>query len=101
MLTVLRKAVQTDTSAHSTEEGCTDGHHCLLENTPNPITLEKGGAPGWILLLKFCCGHTEQQRRVASLLTSMELILIPKSSLLYLHSSDMNSLKMLRFQKKL
>ena len=34
------------------------------------------------------------------LLTSMELILVPNSSLLYLHSNNMNSLTILYLKKK-
>ena len=49
----------------------------------DPYALENGATPGIsdIVMCSFC------------LLASMELILIPNNSLLYLHSNDMNSLK--------
>ena len=57
-----------------------------MENTLNPFNIEKEFPPVWI---SFC----------KCLLASMELILTPICSLLYLHSNDIKSLKSLALKK--
>ena len=49
--------------------------------------------------VSFCCRQSEVV--MCCLLTSMELILIPNCSLLYLHSNDVNHLKSFILKEKL
>ena len=64
-------------------------HLCLPGITLNPIALEKGVSPGWVSFISSVVDMERLEMRSFCLLTSMELILISSSSLLYLHSNEL------------